>query len=229
MLKIVATSDTHNKYNKLIIPPCDILIDCGDYSFKGSDSEIRSFYKWLNKQKAAYKISIQGNHELGWEANPIKGRKIALEQCPAVHLLNNETIEIEGIKIFGSAYSPYFNNWAYNGARTLAESYMYNKPLLKDIWKEIQPGTNIIATHTPAYEILDELCYIDGTGRGQFVGCVDLRDRLLEIKPDIHLCGHLHEQGGKERHINGISYYNVANCDKTYNISNEIRIIDYEK
>jgi hypothetical protein len=34
-LKIVAISDVHNKYQKLIIPECDILISAGDYSFRG--------------------------------------------------------------------------------------------------------------------------------------------------------------------------------------------------
>lgn len=74
MTKLVCISDTHNHHKKLIIPECDVLIHCGDYSSKGHEWEIRDFYKWLDKQPAKHIISIQGNHELGWEKNPEIGR-----------------------------------------------------------------------------------------------------------------------------------------------------------
>lgn len=47
MTKIVAISDTHNRYKKVTIPECDILISCGDYSFQGTESEVRNFHNWL--------------------------------------------------------------------------------------------------------------------------------------------------------------------------------------
>lgn len=80
-MKIVVISDTHNKYNKIEIPECDILISCGDYSFRGEPSEVKNFHKWLNKQNARYKISIQGNHELGVEKDFNLSKQIAEERC----------------------------------------------------------------------------------------------------------------------------------------------------
>jgi Icc-related predicted phosphoesterase len=227
-MKIVAISDVHCKWNKLVIPPCDILISIGDYSFRGEKHVVKDYHNWLNQQEANHIISIQGNHELWVEKNFNEAKEVALKECPAVHFVEHELVEIEGIKIFCSAWSPYFCDWAYNGARTLSEATLYNKPLLKDLWKQIPIGTNIIATHTPVYEILDELVYMDGSPNGQFVGCVDLKDKVKEIKPDFHLSGHIH-CGYGQKHIDGISYYNVSICSESYSPVNPITIINYEK
>ena len=43
-MKIAIISDTHGKWNKLKIPECDILISCGDYSFRGEPHMIRDFH-----------------------------------------------------------------------------------------------------------------------------------------------------------------------------------------
>jgi Icc-related predicted phosphoesterase len=228
-MKLVCISDTHNKHRSIKIPECDILIHAGDYSFKGYDWEIVDFYKWLNEQEANHIISVQGNHELGWEANTEKCRKLALGHCPAVHLLEDQSVNIEGINIYGSAYTPYFHNWAFNAGRTITEAAHYRKPFIGDIWAKIPNDTNILVTHGPVYGILDELTYVDGTSKGQFVGCVELEKRIKDLKElDIHVCGHIHLAYG-QRHIDGISYYNVSNCDDMYIPTNPITIIEYDK
>ncbi len=68
-MKIVAISDVHCKWNKVVIPECDILISAGDYSFQGEPHVVVDFHKWLNKQPAKHKISVQGNHEKQVEKN----------------------------------------------------------------------------------------------------------------------------------------------------------------
>jgi Icc-related predicted phosphoesterase len=229
MFKIVCISDTHNKHRSLKIPECDILISAGDYSSMGYDSEIEDFYKWLNEQDAGHIISIQGNHELGWEKNPKACRELALKNCPTVHLLEDQSINIEGINIYGSAYTPFFYNWAFNAGRTIAEASLYKKPFIGDIWSKIPTNTNILVTHGPVYGILDELTYADGTSKGQFVGCVELEKRIKDLKElDIHISGHIHSAYG-QKHINGISYYNASNCDESYMPTNPITIIEYNK
>ena len=62
-MKIILISDVHGKWNKLEIPECDILISAGDYSFTGEQHMVRDFHKWMSKQPAKHKISVQGNHE----------------------------------------------------------------------------------------------------------------------------------------------------------------------
>ena len=49
-------------------------------------------------------------------------------------------------------------------------------------------------THGPAHQILDRIF------RGDEVGCEDLRNRLSELRPRLHLSGHIHEAHGAYIH-----------------------------
>lgn len=228
-MKIVAISDVHGKWNKLQIPECDILISAGDYSFRGEKHMVENFHKWLNKQEAGYIISGQGNHELWVEKNFAEAKEIAEKACPGVHFIGDaQTINIEGIKIFVSACTPWFYDWAWNRARSLGEAQHRQIKYIGDEWAKIEPDTNILVTHGPPYEILDELLYVDGTPKGQFVGCDILAKKITQIKPDLHIFGHIH-CGYGQKHLNGTSYYNVAICDEMYMASNPITVIDYKK
>lgn len=218
-MKIVAISDTHGKWNKLKIPECDILISAGDYSFKGEMHMVRDFHKWLNKQEAGHIISVQGNHELWVEENFNIAKAIAVEECPAVHFMDEGLVEIEGLNIWCSAWTPYFHNWAWNAQR--GEE-------IKKHWDRIPDDTDILVTHGPPMGILDELLRVDGEPSGQYVGCSDLMEAVKRIKPDLHFFGHIH-CGYGEKHLNGTSFYNAAICDEMYMPTNSIHIVEYEK
>lgn len=218
-MKIVAISDVHGKWNKLTIPECDILISCGDYSFRGEPHMVKDFHAWLNKQEANYIISLQGNHEKWVEANFPQAKEIAEKECPGVYFIDHGIIEIEGIKFFASAATPYFCNWAWN----------YYPSELEKHWKKIPDDTNILLTHGPPYEILDELVFPDGTPNGKSAGCYHLRDRIKELKDlKMHFFGHIH-CGYGQKEIDGVKYYNVSICDEVYAPSNSITVIDYVK
>ena len=59
--------------------------------------------------------------------------------------------------------------------------------MLKSKWDAIPDNTDILITHGPAFGYLDD---VEGR-RGQHLGCELLRDKVLEIKPKIHVCGHI--------------------------------------
>jgi Icc-related predicted phosphoesterase len=198
------------------------LIHCGDYSNAGYGHEIKSFFTWLEKQPAKHKIVINGNHELGFEANPKLAHALAKECCPDVHILNNSMITIEGINIYGYPETPYFLAWAYNRARTPAEVMLYGKPLMKDITDKIPTNTHILLTHGPAYGILDQ------TVDNRYVGCDDLLSAINRVRPDLHFFGHIHHCGGREFHYNGTSHYNAAICDERYFPSNPVTVVEYD-
>lgn len=219
MTKIVAISDVHGRWNKLTIPECDVLISCGDYSFRGEKHIVKDFHRWLGKQPAKKIISVQGNHELWVRDNFQEAKAIAEQECPGVFFIEEDVIEIEGIKIFASAWTLFFHNWAYNE---------YPDEIRKR-WNRIPDDIDIIITHGQPYGILDELGSACGDPSGQHVGDHDLARRIKEIKPDLYFGGHLHFQGGQQVHIDGTSYYNCANCDDMYMISNPITIVEYSK
>lgn len=211
-IKIVAISDTHGKWNKLKIPECDILISAGDYSFNGEPHMVKDFHRWLNKQDAGYIISVQGNHETWVEKNWNEAKAIAVEACPAVHFIDEGLVEVEGIKIWCSAITPWFHNWAWNRHR--GEE-------IKRHWSVIPDDTDILVTHGPADGILDQILFIDGTPKER-VGCTDLLNRIKELKNlQVHICGHIHSGHGQE-HKYGVSYYNVSICDEMYCPTNPI-------
>lgn len=218
-MKIVAISDVHGKWNKIKIPECDILISAGDYSFRGERHMVEDFHKWLNKQEAGYIISVQGNHELWVEKNFQEAKEIAEKVCPAVHFIDEGLIEIEGVKIWCSAIQPFFHNWAWNRQRG-AE--------IKKHWDLIPSDTDVLVTHGPPYGILDEVLRIDGSSSGRFVGCEELLKKVQEVKPDIHIFGHIHSGYG-QKHVDGTSFYNASICDEMYMPSNAPHIIEYIK
>lgn len=180
---------------------------------------VKDFHKWLNDQDAGHIISVQGNHELWVEKNFLEAKKIAEKACPAVHFIEEGLIEIEGVKIWCSSWTPWFHSWAYNAARG---------EQIKRHWDLIPEDTNVLVTHGPPYEILDEVLRIDGSSSGRFVGCEELLKRVKQIKPDIHIFGHIH-CGYGEKHIDGTSFYNASICDEMYCASNAPHVIELER
>jgi Icc-related predicted phosphoesterase len=228
-LKIVCISDVHEKWDKLVIPECDLLISSGDYSFRGMPEVVKAFHTWLDKQPAKNIISVQGNHELWVQHNFQEAKQIALAACPRVHFVEHELVTIDGIKIFCSAWTPWFHNWAYNAARTLEDAKRMQIPYIKDKWKDIPQDTEILVTHGGPHGILDMTYQVDGvTPRGR-VGCESLMDRIAQI-PTLkhHIFGHIHSSYG-EKEFRGIKFYNAANCGETYTIDNPVTVFEYEK
>ncbi len=225
-MKIVCISDVHGKWNRLTIPECDILISSGDYSFRGELHMVKDFHAWLNKQPAKHVISVQGNHEVFVEHNFNTAKQVALEQCPRVHFVDHELVEIEGLKIFCSAWTPWFYNWAYNAYRTLADAQHFQKPYIGDKWRDIPMDINMLVTHGPPAGILDQVYQIDGVTPRERVGCDLLLQKLVQI-PTLkhHFFGHIHGSHG-ETEFHGIKFYNAAICGETYAVDYEPTVVE---
>lgn len=212
-MKIVIISDTHCKWSSIAIPTCDLLISCGDYSFRGEWNIVKDFHSWLDKVPATNVISVQGNHELWVEKNFQEAKLIAQEVCPRGHFIEEGLIEIDGIKIWGSAWSPWFNNWAYNA---------YRGEDIKKHWDKIPDDIDILITHGPPAGILDMVRYANGTPK-EHAGCTNLRDKVFTLnKLKLHCFGHMHSESG-ELDINGVKFINASICDELYSATNPIR------
>lgn len=207
-MRICAISDVHGKWNKLVIPETDLLISAGDYSFQGESHMVKDYHTWLNKQNAKYIISVQGNHETWVEKNWDEAKTIALTACPRVHFIDEGLVEIEGLKIYGSAITPWFHNWAWN--RNRGED-------IKRHWDRIPNDINVLITHGPAYGILDEVERYEG--HIEHVGCEELGLAIQRLKPQVHICGHIHKAHGYKR-IGETDYYNVSICNEEYKAFN---------
>ena len=147
--KITFISDTHTKHKHLTndLPGGDILIHCGDISSRGYINEIKNFLEWFDGIKGyEYKIFIAGNHDFGFQDNPKECIEL-LKNYPSITYLEDNSIIIDGIKIYGSPWQPRFHNWAFNVNRgwDIAQK-----------WEKIPQDTDILITHGPLSTILDQ-------------------------------------------------------------------------
>ncbi|MCK5521112.1 MAG: metallophosphatase domain-containing protein, partial [Candidatus Marinimicrobia bacterium] len=179
----------------------------GDMSSNGSRESVIDFLKWFASLDYQYKIFIAGNHDWFFEKND---RNEINKIIPSnVIYLENEGIEIEGIKIWGSPISPEFNNWAFNRRR----GEEINK-----VWNLIPSDTDILITHGPPQGILDR------TNNWENVGCLDLLTKIMEIQPKFHLFGHIHEDYGKKK-IGETTYINASILSAMYDVKNRPVVI----
>lgn len=182
--KIWHISDTHGYHHLLDVPEgIDIVIHSGDFSnykdFYKNEPEAKDFLKWYGNLDIKHKILIAGNHDAFAAIAPQELKDL----CDHYHInyLENESINIEGINIFGTPLTPSFGNWYFMKARHKIGEY----------WKLIPDNTDIIVIHGPPKGIMD-LSY-NSEGKLEFCGCKALRNEILNrIKPKYVLSGHIH-------------------------------------
>ena len=228
-IKICCVSDTHGLHRKMkhMIPECDILIHAGDYTNRGEKEQVDDFFKWLNEQtQCTNKVIIEGNHDLHTETrfDSETGANKWFEELIDKHNINkpegsitrlyNSSVQLYGLNIWGSPITPDFypEHWAHNCARGTK---------IKAVWDEIPLDTDIVVTHGPVYAKLDWVPYRGG----EYVGCAELDYKLQEVKPILHVCGHIHCGAGIEQTIDTI-YVNASICNEQYKPVNEPHTID---
>jgi Icc-related predicted phosphoesterase len=204
-MKIICISDTHGQHRKLNVPDGDILIHAGDITFRGEFDILRDFNIWLGELPHRHKIYIAGNHDITHET------KNAKSLITNATYLQDSSIVIDGIKFYGSPWTPRFFDWAFNVDRGT---------VIRKIWSKIPNDTNVLITHGPIYGILDTV------PSGLQVGCSDLKDRIKEL-PDLklHVCGHIHNSYGVKT-IDNTIYVNAAVCTENYQAINKPIVVE---
>lgn len=196
-MRIVAISDTHNLHHQLEVPVGDLLLHAGDVSIKGTEEEVQDFLSWFAAQPHPYKVFIAGNHDFYFEHKSSAQIQAILPK--GVHYLNEELIEIKGLKIWGSPITPIpRRQWAFNKTRGEA---------IQQHWDLIPEGLDILMVHGPPKGILDTI--LDGS----MVGCENLRQTLQHKKPKVMLCGHIHENRG-QRQVKETLFINASSVDR---------------
>jgi Icc-related predicted phosphoesterase len=186
-MKIWHISDTHTYHDLLKVPNgIDIVIHSGDCSNPrdpyNNEPEVREFIHWYKSLPIKYKIYVAGNHDTSIEKGLVT--KKDFEGYNIIYL-ENDYVTIEGIKIFGSPYTPNFGNW----------SFMRDRNKLDRFWHSaIHNDTNIVVTHGPPKGILDKS--ENREGLMECCGDKSLLNRVLDIQPVYHLFGHIHNCNG---------------------------------
>ena len=182
-MKIWHISDTHTYHGLLKVPEdIDMVIHSGDATNPrdpyASEQEMLNFISWFSSLPIKHKVFVAGNHDLCIERNLIT--KIDFMKNGIVYL-ENDYAEVEGLKIWGSPFTPTFGQgWAFNKKRSA----------LHDIWKEIPDDVDIVVVHGPPKGILD-LAYHQ-LNCIEFCGDEALRKRMYLLNPKLCLFGHIH-------------------------------------
>jgi Icc-related predicted phosphoesterase len=125
--------------------------------------------------------------------------------------LQDELVELGGLKIYGTPWQPWFWDWAFN---------VKGEDKLKVIFDKIPNGTDVIISHGPPKGILSFARAI-----GQDAGSQALTEAIQRVKPKLFVCGHIHEAYGKEE-LNGTIFVNASICDLQYDPVNDPIVID---
>lgn len=207
-MKIVAISDTHRKYRQVRVPDGDVLIHSGDVDLWNGD-DVFDFCEWFEAQPHSYKILVPGNHD-----------KVAFEKEMIKRMFNGDMnylvdsgCTIEGKVFWGSPYTPVFMNWFFMANRG---------DDIKKHWDKMPENVDVLVTHGPPYGILDEV--LVGYG-DHHKGCEELLKRVMEVKPKVHIFGHIHCGYGVEI-VKKIKFVNASVLDEDYQIHNDPVVIE---
>ena len=232
-MKIKILSDTHANHLDEPQDEVDMLIHCGDatnYRAEfANEKEWWYFWEWWKGYPAKYKVYVPGNHDSFLDSTA--GRRFIKEinkesVTTGLFILVNTSVEIKGIKIFGSPYTPTFGQW----------SFMRNRDKIGKNWKHIEEGTDIVITHGPPKGILDIApSYGRGSGGVELCGDNSLLKAIYKVKPKYHCFGHIHDnQAGDNNGIlirNEVTFMNCSQVvDGQFNkgLQHKGKIINYE-
>src|SRR5687767_2369365 len=111
-MRICATSDTHGYLPE--IPDCDVFVHAGDWSASLTGLDLNDwfwlkFYPWMEAiSKRAFVVWIAGNHDFA-----AQDKREIIEKFPGLYL-EDSSMQIDGTLFWGTPWTPYFCDWAFN-------------------------------------------------------------------------------------------------------------------
>jgi len=205
-------------HRRLVIPKGDFLVHAGDLTGRGTWAEFKDFVEWLAEQPHPIKIFTAGNHDKVCE-NELRRCLDLVEKTPGVHMLIDKARAFEGLKFYGSPWTPQFCNWSFMKDRGAP---------IRQVWKKIPADVDILITHGPPYGHND-LAPPYYSPNQQAVGCFELLQQVRTIKPKLHIFGHIHEGYGRTESAEiPTRFVNASICTGNYQPTNTPQIINIQ-
>ena len=206
MTSVVCIADLHE--HLVDIPACDLLLIAGDvsFAFKGDLPSKQAFLAgpfkdWLDRARAEEVVLVAGNHDQSIETWGLPGGL----RC---HYLQDEGLELFGLKLWGTPWQPWFYDWAFNAPRRDGEAFLASK------FDPIPADTDIIVGHGPPRG------YGDLT-RDEHVGSTAMTETLERVRPRLMVCGHIHPAYGRYR-LGATEIVNASLVDEHYRPVNPV-------
>lgn len=211
---IRAYSDLHGFLPN--VEPCDVLLIAGDvcpidgeYGDHTPGTQSRwlreVFNAWCDVMPVDQIVLIGGNHDS--ILAPIEGRGYPRKLSHKVTYLLDSSTQIEnGPRIFGQPWVPNLKGWPFYKDNTELEKLAALLPGEADIWMLHGP---------PMRPPNDRRSYELDQVRFEYVGNGWATDRIIEVQPQLVICGHIHEGFGMGE-IGDTPIANVAFVDREY-------------
>ncbi len=219
-MKVVCISDTHGHHEKVAVPDGDLLVHAGDVTRHGTVDDVGRFATWIAALPHPRKIVVAGNHDWALQREPQAARR-ALSGVPGLTYLEDSGCEVDGLKVWGSPWTPRFLTWAFQLPRGSA---------LHRRWQLIPDDTDLLVVHGPPKGILDRVGGVlpklaaAATTQSLHVGCASLTAAAKRIAPRLVVFGHIHEGYGIEAR-DGTTYVNASICNARYRPVNEAVVV----
>jgi predicted phosphohydrolase len=191
-LTLVCLADTHMFHDDLRgVPDGDVLVHAGDLTRQGTSDELAQAMAFFTALPHPHKVFVAGNHDWLFAREPARARDL----LRGVTYLEDSGAEVAGLRFWGSPWQPQYGGWAFNLPRG---------PALAEKWAKIPADVEVLVTHGPPFGVLDDGSrYRHAALAGSeswHEGCADLRERVAQVRPRVHVFGHLHgNQGRVER------------------------------
>ena len=201
-MKIDCISDIHGEQPEL--EGGDLLIIAGDLTARDTKDDLLAFDIWVSKQQYKKTIIIAGNHDNSCvKGYPFTRRPFAVDGIVFpyndIEYLCDSGTEFEGLKIWGSPWTK-----SFPGMNPYCKAFVLDtEKELADKFDLIPSDIDILITHSPPFDYLDKTPRRKYSGRAletENVGSGALLKRLCEVKPRLHVFGHIHFSYGIREH-----------------------------
>ena len=192
---IMATSDLHGNLEGLKPNGADVVVLAGDIA------PLRGRGPWYINDFYPIAHMLFKEHGIDWK----------FDFSPNVHFLGDRGTEIGGVKFYGTPWVPIISySWAFEG----------EPDALKSWYSKIPAGLDVLVTHSPPRipgSDVDRSLQTDS----EHFGSPELTEAIMEKRPHIVFCGHIHtgQHGGVD--FEGSRIYNVSRLDERYEIAYE--------
>jgi Icc-related predicted phosphoesterase len=204
-VRVAVLADLHGQLPE--VPDCDLLLLAGDLCpavDHGVERQAQwlgdEFRAWLEAAPTEQIVAIAGNHDFVFERQP----ELVPGDLPWTYLQDAST-ELAGLTIWGSPWTPWFFDWAFNAPKDGGEAF------LAEHYAAIPEGTDVLLIHGPARG------YGDRTTAGVDAGSTALLDAIDRVQPKLCAYGHIHEARGQWTR-GATTLINAASVDTLYEL-----------
>ena len=197
---IAAISDLHGYVPapsvQVDIDRADVVCICGDVESRAADTLV-----WINEQKKPV-VLTPGNHDRFFSEADARSYNWGLK--PHVRVLIDEGCEIDGVRFWGTPWSPIFFDWAF----------MLPSEGLREKFAKIPEGIDMLITHGPPSIPRASIDMIEG--KKEHIGSKELYEAVKRAQPRYHFCGHIHTGDHGCSRIGRTECFNVSYLNEQY-------------